>query len=83
MGRIVLPKKPQEVQIHVAVTLVGDRLSVRPEEREDKEVGQWAARFLRKDFGRIRTEELEKSFTEFYSIVLKTFRELGVLRNGE
>lgn len=81
--RIIVPKKPKEVQIHIAVTLIGDRLSVIPQEREDVEVGQWAARFLEKDFGRIRTVELEKSFMEFYSIVLDTFRKLGVLRNGE
>ena len=83
MSRLIFPKAPHEVQIHVAVTLVGDRLSVKPEERVDQEVGQWAVRYMKNDFGKIRVQDLEKSFTEFYAIVLKRFRELGVLRSGE
>lgn len=80
---LILPKRPKEIQIHMAITLVGDRLSVDPKEREDKEVGQWAVRFTENKWGAITTKELEKSFVEFYETVLAQFRKLGALRNGE
>lgn len=83
MSRIIMPSKPQEIQIHMAITLVGDRLHPIKEYREDKEVKQWAARFLQKQYGNITNAQLEKVFVEFYESVQQEMRRLNALRSGQ
>lgn len=81
--RIITVKAPHEVQIHMALTLVGDPFAVSREAATDKEVNQWAVRIPQNKFGKLRTQELEQYFVEFYQTVLTEMRRLGALRQGE
>lgn len=83
MSNLIKVQKPHEVQIHMALTLVGDPWALTKEEALDKEINQWAIRIPSKKFGTLRTAELEQYFTEFYATVLKEMRRLGALRPGE
>lgn len=81
--RLVTVKAPHEVQIHMALTLVGDPWALSPEGRADKEVNQWAVRIPKNKFGNLRTKEFEQYFVEFYQTLLVEMRRLGALRPGE
>jgi hypothetical protein len=81
--KLVTLKKPHEIQIHMALTVVGDPFALSKEAALDKEVNQWAVRIPAKKFGSLRRAELEQYYVEFFATILKEMRNLGAMRPGE
>ena len=72
----------QETQIHVAVTMMGNKFDIDPKKHKDKEIAQWAASFPAKQMGSIPKSAIDQMFLDFKEATLDKMRSHGILRAG-
>jgi hypothetical protein len=73
----------REIQIHVAVTRMGDPFAINREMGKDTEICQFAAAFPAKFDGSLRRAAVSRVFDEFKETCLAKMRAAGMLEIGE
>lgn len=73
----------REIQIHVAVTRMGDPFAISHEMKKDNEICQFAAAFPARFDGSLRRKAVEQVFDQFKEACLARMRAAGMLEIGE
>ena len=72
-----------EIQIHVAVTIMGDPLGISEAARKDTEICQFAVSYPPHLHGAILSQTVKESFEKLGLACLNKMRFAGLLRGGQ
>jgi hypothetical protein len=72
-----------EIQIHAAVSRIGHKLAIHKEERQDKEICQFAVAYPARFDGDIKLATVNAAFENLKQACIKKMRESGMLAGGE
>lgn len=75
--------KKCEVQIHAAVTIMGDPMGITEDSRKDIEIAQFAVSLPAHLCGDILIRTVENAFQGLGAACIKKMRTNGLLRAGE
>lgn len=75
--------KKNEVQIHAAVTIMGDPFGVSEADRRDNEIAQFAVSFPPHLHGDLLHRTVSNAFQGLAAACIKKMREANLLRSGE
>lgn len=75
--------KRREVQIHAAVTMMGDPFAINKEDQKDVEIAQFAVAFPPHLHGDILAVTVKEAFEKLGLTCLSRMRAAGLLRGGQ
>lgn len=75
--------KKREIQVHMALTFMGDPFGLTEEDRKDHELNQWHFKIPPEHFGKITSSMFRKALLGLCHVCEQDLRKAGAMKAGQ